>query len=81
MQATLLGSDGVVRKAGRPKKPGGEGKPVRIDPDLASKARIVALRRGLPLSDYLSALLRAPITRDYRKTLRELEEQNEGGEK
>jgi hypothetical protein len=77
MQATLARGVTVARKAGRPKKPSGKGKAVRIDPDLASKARIVALRRAIPLSDYLSEVLRAPITRDYRKTLQELDEKDQ----
>ena len=81
MQATLTRGGLVARKAGRPKKPGGEGKAVRIDPELANKARIVALRRGVALSDYLSGLLRSPITWDYRKMLREMDEQNSDQEK
>ncbi len=74
MQATLKGTD-VAKKAGRPKKPGGEGKSVRIETELANKARVVALRRGVAMSDYLTALLRSPIERDYRKTLQELNDE------
>jgi hypothetical protein len=71
----------VARIAGRPKRPGGEGKSVRIKPDLASKAKIVALRRGIALSEYLSDLLRTPITRDYRKVIQqEIEAESEGDE-
>jgi hypothetical protein len=76
VQSTLVEGASVAKKAGRPKKPGGEGKPVRIEPELANKARVIALRRGVPLSDYLSDLLRPLIARDYRKTLQELEEEN-----
>ena len=47
------------------------GKPVRIDPDLASKAQIVALRRRIPLSDHLSDVIRARVLRDFAKVMSE----------
>jgi len=75
----ILERPGMAKKAGRPKKPGGEGKAVRQNPDLYNKARIVALRRGLPIGDYLDSLLKASIDRDYQRVLRELAE--EGGAK
>jgi hypothetical protein len=61
-----------ARPRGRPKKPGGEGAQVRIDPDLATMARYLVAQRGLVLGEYLSAILRPAIERDMRKAGREL---------
>jgi hypothetical protein len=57
----------MARPKGRPKKPTGEGAQVRIDPDIASKARYLAALKGEPLSDYLSARLRPIIDREFQK--------------
>jgi hypothetical protein len=70
----------MAKKAGRPRKPGGEGAQVRIERDLATMARAVANHRGMQLNDYLSGLLRPTITRDYRRTLQDLEAETEGNE-
>jgi hypothetical protein len=81
MTATLTGGRNVAktRGRGRPKKPGGEGKHVRLDPDLVARARIVAMRRGVPIGEYLSGLLESLVDRDYQRVLRELD--SERGEK
>jgi hypothetical protein len=71
MSVELLERPGMAKKVGRPKKPGGEGKSVRIDADLASKARIVAFRRNIPLSDYLSDVLRARVLKDFASVMKE----------
>jgi hypothetical protein len=63
----------VAKKVGRPRKLGGEGAQVRIDRDLAKMARAVANHRGMQLNDYLGGILRPTITKDYRRTLQELE--------
>jgi len=78
MLATRIREDAMAKKAGRPKKPGGEGSQVRIDRDLAKMARAVANHRGIQIADYLSGLLRPTITKDYRKMLQDLD--NEAGE-
>jgi predicted HicB family RNase H-like nuclease len=57
---------------GRPKKPGGEGTPVRIDSRVYRRAKYVASARGIDLSDYLSNLLRSLVDRDFRKLGKEL---------
>ena len=79
MSAGLAERPVMAKKAGRPRKPGGKGKPVRIDPDLAAKAQIVALRRRIALSDYLSSIIRARVLKDFAKVMQEAGE--EGGEK
>lgn len=71
MQPALRG-EAVAKSVGRPKKPGGVGKSVRIDTELANKARMIALRKGIPLSEYLTTLLGTPIDRDYRTILEEM---------
>ena len=67
------------KKAGRPKGANnrGEGKPVRIDPDIYGKARVVALRRNLKLGVYLSDLLSGPVDRDFSRVLGELSEEHD----
>ena len=80
MLATRMREDVMARKAGRPKKPGGEGAQVRIDRDLAKMARAVANHSGSQIGDYLSGLLRPTITRDYRKMLQDLDSETEGSE-
>jgi hypothetical protein len=72
------GNGVMAKKPGRPRKPGGEGAQVRIERDLAMMARAVANHRGMQLNDYLSGLLRPTITKDYRRTLQELEAETEG---
>jgi hypothetical protein len=64
------------RKVGRPKSqnPRGEGRQVRLDPDIVAKAKMVATRKGLEVGPYLSTLLEAPINREYAALLRELAE-------
>src|SRR4051812_29751156 len=61
----------MAKRVGRPKKPGGEGKSVRIETELAQKARIVALRKNIPLSDYLSDTLRAKVLKDFAGVMKE----------
>ncbi len=65
----------MAKKPGRPKKASGEGKAVRLNPDLLSKARIVAMRRGSQIGDYLGSLLEASVSRDYQRVLKELSEE------
>lgn len=71
MVATLMERPKMAQQRGRPAKPGGEGKPVRIDQDLASKAKIVAMRLDVPLSDYLSEIIKARVLKDFAKVMAE----------
>jgi hypothetical protein len=63
----------MAKPKGRPKKPSGEGTPVRIDPVIASKARYLASQSGVPMSDLLSDWLRPIVEREFRKAARDLE--------
>jgi len=60
------------RKAGRPPKPDGVGKPVRINADLYSKARIVAFRKNMPLGDYMSGIMQAQVERDFQQVMKDV---------
>lgn len=51
---------------GRPKKPTGRGTAVRIDADIASKAKYLASLEGVTLGDYLSRLLRADVEKAFK---------------
>jgi hypothetical protein len=68
------------RKAGRPKSPNprGEGRPVRLDPDLYAKADVITRRRGVKLGPWISELLEPVINREYAIVLRELSELEKG---
>jgi hypothetical protein len=68
-----LAEKSMARPKGRPKKPGGEGKQVRIESDLVTMAQYVTSRNGKPLIEYLSEILRPTIERDFRKAGKELE--------
>lgn len=57
----------MARRKGRPRKAAGEGMVVRIDRALATQARYLAAQAGIPLSDYLSALLRPSIEREMAR--------------
>lgn len=56
------------------KKGAGERKtlPVRIDAQLVRRAQNVARDRGLPLSDYVTEILRTSVERDWSKILRRI---------
>src|SRR3954470_23910721 len=64
-------------KAGRPKKPGGEGTLVRIDSDIVSRARYLSAQLDIPMSELLSNILRTEIDRQFRKVTREVLEAEE----
>jgi hypothetical protein len=60
------------------KKGGGELKltAVKIERDIASMAKMIATRQGLPVATYLSRGLRAMVERDWARMVRQA---NEGG--
>lgn len=68
----------MAKKRGAPKKPGGEGRHVRLRPNIVTMAKTLSGAKGVPMGDYLSDLLEAPISREYAKVLRDLE--RKGGE-
>ena len=65
----------MAKAKGRPKKPSGEGTQVRIEPDLATKARYIAAEEGTTVLDLLSGILRPILTKRFRKLM-----PKEGGE-
>ncbi len=62
----------MAKTKGRPRKPGGEGTQVRIDSDLASKAKYLAAERDVTVNEFLSDLLRPQIEAEFRKAARKL---------
>jgi hypothetical protein len=76
------GKPGVVRKRGAvkptpfgaPGKPGAVGQHVRLRPDIVARARIIAAAEGTTISDLLSDLLEAPLSRRYLKHMRLFEQ-------
>jgi hypothetical protein len=70
--ATTTAGPAMAKGRGRPKKPGGEGTPVRIDSELVAKAKYLAALCGVALSDLLSEFLRPVVEREFRKAGREL---------
>jgi hypothetical protein len=55
------------KKTGRPPKPAGEPVQVRIDADLAEKARYLAAFKRVSMTDYLSGILRPALERDEKE--------------
>ncbi len=81
MPAPVTRGETVAKKQpGRPKK-SGEGRLVRINPELFNKARIIAMRRGSQLGEYIGSLIEGPVNRDYQKVLKELSSEAQGGGK
>jgi hypothetical protein len=62
------------RPVGRPKEDG-PGKPVRLAPDLVTKAKFVALSRDEPMSEYLARILEPVVERDYRALIKRMSEE------
>jgi hypothetical protein len=60
--------------AGRPKKPSGQGAQIRVDFDLATKARYLAAERGITVLELVSGILRPVIDRDFRKAAPRIDE-------
>lgn len=54
------------RPAGRPPKPTGSTTQVRMDPDIAALAKVVASVEGVSMTDLLSGILR-PILKERSK--------------
>jgi hypothetical protein len=52
---------------------------VKVDRKVISRAKLVALRRQIPLAELLSETLRIPIERMYRQEVTKLKTE-EGGE-
>jgi len=52
---TLTAEHPMAKKVGRPKKPSGEGRPVRVDSDIAMMASKVSAYRGVSLSEFVSS--------------------------
>lgn len=66
-------------------KPGGEGTQVRIDPEIARMAKVVAIEDGISVLEYISNYLRPKVVADYRRVqaegaakLANLEKQKKG---
>lgn len=57
---------------------------VKINARVYRRAKLVALERGITLSEYLSGLLAGPVDRDYARSLERMgreEEEDRGGRK
>jgi hypothetical protein len=67
----------MAKRKGRPAKPSGEGVAVRLDSDLVSKARYLCAQSGESMTDYLSAILRPKVEKDFRQAAKPLLDANE----
>jgi hypothetical protein len=65
------------KRGGRPKKPGGEGRHMRLRPSIVTMAKVIADARGIATTDYLSDLLQPLVSRDYVREIERLKK--EGG--
>jgi hypothetical protein len=62
----------MAKAKGRPKKPGGLGTQVRIDSDIASMAKYLAAQRGESITEYLSAMLRPQVVREFQRAAKDV---------
>ena len=51
---------------------------VKIEREIAEKARLVALERGTTIAELLSGFLRAPVDRAYEQSLAKLTQKQKG---
>jgi hypothetical protein len=47
---------------------------IKIGTDVAQMARLVASRRGISMAEYLTELLRGPVSKDWLKIAKEMTE-------
>lgn len=57
----------MAKKKGEQSKPAGESTQVRIDPEIARMAKVVALEDGVSVTKYISDYLRPKVIADYRR--------------
>lgn len=62
------------------KKSGRRTKLVRMDAPIVTKAQRIADDRGVPLSDYLSDLVRGSVDRDWAKMMKKFDQQLSKGD-
>jgi hypothetical protein len=74
LQITTTSEPVSKPKKGRPKKLGGEGTQVRIETELATRARYVAAKNGVPLIDFLSDIIRPVVNREFLKAGKDITE-------
>ena len=67
----------MAKSRGRPKRSERNDVAVKVDARVVAKAKMVAQARNIPLAEYVSELLRAPVDRDFVKEMRKLDS---GGE-
>jgi ABC-type cobalamin/Fe3+-siderophores transport system ATPase subunit len=78
--ASVLEMEAMAKAKGRPKKPGGEGTQVRIESDLATKARMIATDEGTTVLDLLSGILRPVLDRKFAKIVKRIDSSEVGNE-
>ena len=73
----MLQVESRMAKKGKAPKPQGEGVPVKIDRDLATKIKYLASVAGLTIPDYLSPLIRPIIDREMKRAFRGLTDEKD----
>jgi hypothetical protein len=68
MLATI--GDMPRRKKSEEGQDGPKSEPIRVEPDLAKMATMIAIRRNVSVSDLVSPLLRPLIEAEYRKEVK-----------
>jgi hypothetical protein len=76
----MSGAVGMAKRAGRPKKPGGEGSLVRLDSRLVEKARKLAALRQTQMGGMLSEVLWPWVDKEWVKEVRKLKDEAAGKE-
>lgn len=65
------------KKSGQPLKLAA----VKVERDIASKAKLIAADKGEPLAGYLSGILRSTVERDWGKIIRKAGVEEGGAER
>ncbi len=72
----VLEAEVMPKSRGRPRSDRDD-MTVKIDREVAEKARLVALRRKVPMAELLTDMLRGPVDRAYRQEVSKLTQEGD----
>jgi hypothetical protein len=78
MTATAERSD-MAKGKGRLKGPEGDNVAVKLDRSVVAMAKMIAARRGITLTEFLTELTRGPVEREFEKEMRRLGSKGDQG--
>lgn len=74
----MSGISTMAKRRGRPKTSDRDDVTVRVDRKVKVRAEAVADFKGIPLAEFLTEILRAPVDREFARMVRELDRPGRG---